>query len=69
MMKKIEIGRNDRLFAIEYLPGQFDQRADSAAQCLQILTRKERPKVMTAKLIILSGEISDEEFEKIKILH
>lgn len=64
--EKIEIGRNDRLFAIEYLPGQFDQRADSAAQCLQILTRKERPKVMTAKLIILSGEISDEEFEKIK---
>jgi phosphoribosylformylglycinamidine synthase len=64
--EEIETGRNDRLFAIEYLPGQFDQRADSAAQCLQILTRKERPKVMTAKLIILSGEISDEEFEKIK---
>ncbi|HPA54267.1 MAG TPA: phosphoribosylformylglycinamidine synthase, partial [Bacillota bacterium] len=64
--EKIIIDKNDRLFAIEYLPGQFDQRADSAAQCLQILTQKERPKVVTAKLIILSGEISDDEFEKIK---
>ncbi|HPW42102.1 MAG TPA: phosphoribosylformylglycinamidine synthase, partial [Bacillota bacterium] len=64
--EKIIIDKNDRLFAIEYLPGQFDQRADSAAQCLQILTQKERPKVVTAKLIILSGEISDAEFEKIK---
>lgn len=63
---KIETDKNDRLFAIEYLPGQYDQRADSAAQCLQILTQKERPKVLTAKLIILSGEISDIEFEKIK---
>ncbi|TAH59614.1 MAG: phosphoribosylformylglycinamidine synthase, partial [Methanosarcina mazei] len=64
--EKIEIDKSDRLFAIEYLPGQYDQRADSAAQCLQILTQKERPKVLTAKLIILSGEISDIEFEKIK---
>lgn len=63
---KIETDKNDRLFAIEYLPGQYDQRADSAAQCLQIMTQKERPKVLTAKLIILSGEISDIEFEKIK---
>ncbi len=64
--EKIQIHENDRVFAIEYLPGQYDQRADSAAQCLQILTRKERPEVRTAKLIILSGEISDNEFEKIK---
>ena len=62
----IEIDKNDRFFAIEYLPGQYDQRADSAAQCLQILTQKERPKIMTAKLIILSGKISDSEFNKIK---
>ncbi len=64
--EKIEIDKNDRLFAMEYLPGQYDQRADSAAQCIQILTQKERPKVVTAKLIILSGKISDSEFEKIK---
>ncbi len=62
----IGIDMNSRLFAIEYLPGQYDQRADSAAQCLQILTQKERPDVKTAKLIVLSGNISDGEFEKIK---
>jgi len=64
--ENIEIDKNDRVFAMEYLPGQYDQRADSAAQCLQILTQKERPEVKTAKVIILSGEISDSEFEKIK---
>ena len=64
--EKIEIDKNDRYFVTEYLPGQHDQRADSVAQCLQILTRRERPAVMTAKLIILSGEISDSEFQKIK---
>ncbi|HWQ30809.1 MAG TPA: phosphoribosylformylglycinamidine synthase [Negativicutes bacterium] len=58
--------KNERVFAMEYLPGQYDQRADSAAQCLQILTQKERPEVKTAKLIVLSGDISDIEFEKIK---
>ncbi|MDD4503433.1 MAG: phosphoribosylformylglycinamidine synthase, partial [Clostridiaceae bacterium] len=57
--EKIEIDENDRLFAMEYHPGQYDQRADSAAQCLQILTQKERPLVVTAKLIVLSGKISD----------
>ena len=42
-----------RVFAVEYLPGQFDQRADSAAQCIQILSRGERPTVRTAKLYML----------------
>ncbi|MHB1392341.1 MAG: phosphoribosylformylglycinamidine synthase [Clostridia bacterium] len=64
--ESIDIDKNNRLFAIEYLPGQYDQRADSAAQCLQILTQKERPDVKTAKIIVLSGNISDSEFEKIK---
>lgn len=64
--EEIEIDKNDRFFAIEYLPGQYDQRADSTAQCLQILTQNERPSVRTAKLIVLSGNISDDEFEKIK---
>lgn len=62
----METDKNERVFAMEYLPGQYDQRADSAAQCLQILTQKERPQVKTAKLIVLSGDISDSEFEKIK---
>ncbi|MGE5633257.1 MAG: phosphoribosylformylglycinamidine synthase [Caulobacteraceae bacterium] len=64
--ENIPLKSEDRVFAIEYLPGQYDQRADSTAQCLQILTQKERPLVKTAKLIVLSGEISDEDFYKIK---
>lgn len=54
------------VFAVEYLPGQYDQRADSAAQCVQLLTQGERPQIATAKVIILDGEITDAEFEKIK---
>ena len=55
-----------RVFATEYLPGQYDQRADSAAQCVQLLTQGERPAVATAKVIGLKGQVSDQEFEKIK---
>lgn len=55
-----------KVFATEYLPGQYDQRADSAAQCAQLLTQQERPKVLSAKVIVLSGDISDEDFEKVK---
>lgn len=55
-----------RVFATEYLPGQYDQRADSAAQCAQLLTQQERPKVLSAKVFVLSGDISDEDFEKVK---
>lgn len=44
-----------RVFAVEYLPGQYDQRADSAAQCVQLLTQGERPRIATAKLIALKG--------------
>jgi len=53
-------------FAIEYLPGQFDQRADSAAQCLRILKPDSQPIVQAAKLIILSGNLTKEDIEKIK---
>ena len=55
-----------KTFAIEYLPGQFDQRADSAAQCVQLITGKERPTIHSAQVIFLDGEISDEDFQKIK---
>lgn len=55
-----------KTFAVEYLPGQFDQRADSAAQCCQLVTGKERPLIRTAKIISLQGEISDADFEKVK---
>ncbi len=60
------VGDNERLFASEYLPGQFDQRADSCAQCIQFLTHGERPRVATAKIYILSGDISDADFDRIK---
>ncbi len=53
-------------FAVEYLPGQFDMRADSAAQCIQILTRGERPLVRTAKVYKLYGSLTRQETEQIK---
>jgi len=54
------------IFGVEYLPGQFDQRADSASQCIQIITGKEKPIVKYAKIIVLKGNISKKEIEKIK---
>ena len=55
-----------RTFAVEYLPGQFDQRADSAAQCIQIIAQGDRPIIRTAKVYILEGEFSEEELRKLK---
>ena len=53
-------------FAVEYLPGQFDQRADSARACIQLMTQGERPTVRTARVYLLSGELTPEDVEKIK---
>ena len=55
-----------RVFAMEYLPGQYDQRADSAAQCVQLLTQGERPQVVTARVVAIGGNVSDEELERIE---
>ena len=63
---EIDIPADWRYFATEYLPGQYDQRADSAAQCIQLLTAGDRPVVASAKLIAVKGDISDAEFDKIK---
>ena len=60
------VAADETAFAVEFLPGQFDQRADSAAQCVQILTGKERPLVSSAKVIILKGSVSANELAKIK---
>lgn len=57
---------SDLVFAVEFLPGQYDQTADSAAQCIQMLTQKERPAVVTARVIVLAGKITAEEFKRIK---
>ncbi|MBQ2577239.1 MAG: phosphoribosylformylglycinamidine synthase, partial [Lachnospiraceae bacterium] len=55
-----------RIFSVEYLPGQFDQRADSAEQCMKLLDENEEPVIKTATTYVIEGEISDEEFEAIK---
>ncbi|MBE6666977.1 MAG: phosphoribosylformylglycinamidine synthase [Ruminococcaceae bacterium] len=57
---------NATVFAVEYLPGQFDQRADSAAQCIQLFSQGERPTVRTARIYILYGALSDAEINAIK---
>ena len=57
---------NSRMFAVEYLPGQYDQTADSAAQCVQLVTQKERPNIATARVVVLVGKVSDDDFAKIK---
>ena len=54
------------VFAVEYLPGQFDQRADSAAQCIQIISTGDRPLVRTAKVYALYGDLSDKDIGEIK---
>lgn len=61
-----KIDANGVVFGVEYLPGQFDQRSDSASQCLQIITGKEKPLVKHAKIIVLQGNLLDEEIKKIK---
>ncbi|MDD6883400.1 MAG: phosphoribosylformylglycinamidine synthase [Eubacteriales bacterium] len=54
------------VFAVEFLPGQFDQRADSAAQCIQIISQGERPTIRTAKVYLLYGKLTEEEVQRIK---
>ena len=54
------------VFAVEYLPGQFDQRADSAAQCVQMIAQCERPTVRSARVYLLQGTMTDAEVETIK---
>ena len=58
--------QNDKVFAVEYLPGQFDQRANSLEECLQIISGGERPTCKSAKVYILKGNLSDEEVKTIK---
>ena len=55
-----------RVFAAEFLPGQFDQRADSCAQCISLATGKERPKIHWSKIFVLYGNISDDDFGRVK---
>lgn len=59
-------GKDDKVFTVEYLPGQFDMRADSAMQCVKLLNEKEEPVIKSAVTYILCGNITDDEFDKIK---
>ena len=61
-----ELEAEGTVFAVEPLPGQFDQRADSAAQCIQIISQGDRPTVRTAKVYVLTGDLSGEEIEAIR---
>ena len=57
---------DDKVFSVEYLPGQFDQRADSAEQCIKFLKEDEEPVIKTAVTYVISGNITQDDFEKIK---
>ena len=57
---------SDHIFSVEFLPGQFDQRADSAVQCVQFIKEDELPVIKTATTYVIEGEISEEEMEAIK---
>ncbi len=61
-----ELAGNQRLLAVEYLPGQFDQRADSCEQCIQIMTQGDRPAVRNARIYLLEGDLTEEQFAAIK---
>ncbi len=64
--EEIDTDFKDTVFAVAYLPGQYDQRADSAMQCVQIMTRKENLVIKNARIFILSGEMTKQDIEKIK---
>ena len=63
---ELPVKEGDTVLAIEYLPGQYDQRADSAMQCLQMLTMQNDSLVRTARVVVLSGALSDEDVAAIK---
>ena len=63
--EKIELG-DAKVFSVEYLPGQFDQRADSAEQCLKLLKEDEEPIIRSATTYVISGDITEEQLEAIK---
>ncbi|WP_167958350.1 phosphoribosylformylglycinamidine synthase [Anaerosporobacter faecicola] len=64
--EEFEKNAEDKVFSVEYLPGQFDQRADSAEQCVKLLNEKEEPIIRSATTYVLSGTITEEEFDRIK---
>lgn len=64
--EKCPVGEGGRVFSVEYLPGQFDQRADSAVQCIRFLKEDEDPIIRTATTYIIEGNVTDEDMEAIR---
>ena len=62
----LPLEKGDIAFGVEYLPGQYDQRADSASQCFQLLTSGDRVEVKSSKVIILKGDLSENDIERVK---
>ena len=65
-LENFEAAEGSRIFSVEFLPGQFDQRADSAVQCVQFLDENAQPIIRSATTYVIEGTISDEEFDAIK---
>ncbi len=65
-LEKFEAAEGARIFSVEYLPGQFDQRADSAVQCVQFLDGDSQPIIRSATTYVIEGNVTDEEFDAIK---
>ena len=63
---ELDYDDSDKVFAVEYLPGQFDQRADSASECIQLISKGERPAVRNARIYVLTGDLTDEDVDKVK---
>ncbi len=64
--EKLALATGETAFAVEYLPGQYDQRADSAVQCLQLLFPRRRPEVAAARVIVLKGELAPADLDTVK---
>jgi len=64
--EKLPLAAGETAFAIEYLPGQYDQRADSAVQCLQLLFPRRRPEVAAARVVVLKGDLAAGDLEAVK---
>jgi len=64
--ESFDIAEGEQVFGIEYLPGQFDQRADSAVQCVQILAHGQRPRIACARVIVLKGDFCAKDVERVK---
>ena len=65
-LEEFPMNEGDHVFSVEYLPGQFDQRADSAEQCVQFIKEDEKPVIQTATTYVIEGTLTEEEFEAVK---